>query len=77
MLNALEAAVSRTPYLTGDAFTAADLYVGANLTWAMMFGTVEKRPAFEAFTQRVNDRPAAKRAGEMDDADKAEAEAAS
>jgi glutathione S-transferase len=34
----------------------------------MMFGTLEKRPAFEAYWQRISSRPAAVRAREIDDA---------
>jgi glutathione S-transferase len=33
----------------------------------MQFGTVEKRPAFERYWQRVSSRPAAIRAKEIDD----------
>ena len=34
----------------------------------MMFGTLEKRPAFEKYWQRVSSRPADKRANEFDEA---------
>jgi glutathione S-transferase len=34
----------------------------------MQFGTLEKRPAFERYAERVNARPAAVRAREIDDA---------
>ena len=34
----------------------------------MMFGTIEKRPAFERYWQRISTRPACKRAKELDDA---------
>ncbi len=67
-LDTLEGAVSRDEYLAGDGFTAADLYVGAQLGWGMMFGMIEKRPAFEAYVGRMNARPAAVRAREIDDA---------
>ena len=46
-LGALEAAVSQADYLVGDKFTAADVYVGSQIGFGMMFGTIEKRPAFE------------------------------
>jgi glutathione S-transferase len=68
VMTALEAAVSRADYLAGDNFTAADLYVGSQLGFGMMFGTIEKRPAFERYWQRVSARPACKRAKELDDA---------
>ena len=52
-LNALEAAVSKSKYLAGDNFTAADLYVGSHIGFGLMFGTLEKRPAFEKYWQLV------------------------
>ncbi len=67
-LDTLEAAISATPYLSGDAFTAADLYVGSHLGFGMMFGTIDKRPAFEQYWQRLASRPAYIRAKELDDA---------
>ena len=33
-----------------------------------MFGTIEKRPAFESYVARLRERPAAIRASEIDDA---------
>lgn len=71
-LNTLEAAVSRSNYLAGDTFTAADLYVGSHIGFGMMFGTLEKRPAFEEYWRRVSSRPACVRAKELDDAKAAE-----
>ena len=68
VMNALETAVSQGDYLAGDRFSAADLYVGAHLGWGMMFGTVEKRPAFERDWERISARPAARRANEIDEA---------
>jgi glutathione S-transferase len=67
-LNALEIAVSQNKYLTGDNFTAADLYVGSQIGFGMMFGTLEKRPAFEKYWQVVSGRPAYTRAKDLDDA---------
>lgn len=68
VVDALEAAVKRGDYLVGNGFTAADVYVGSALGFGMMFGTMEKRPAFEKYWQRVSSRPAAVRARELDDA---------
>ena len=69
-------AVAHGPYICGEQFTAADVYVGAQIGWGMMFGTIEKRPAFEDYFGRLQSRPAAIRANELDDAltPKAEAE---
>jgi glutathione S-transferase len=67
-LNALEGAVSQSAYITGDSFTAADVYVGSQIGFGMQFGTIQKRPAFERYWDRLSKRPAALRAKEIDDA---------
>ncbi len=72
---ALETALEPGPYICGDQFTAADVYVGAHIGWGMMFGTLPKRPAFEDYFARISQRPAALRASEIDDALVAEAQA--
>ena len=71
VLNTLEAAVSRGDYIAGDRFSAADVYVGSHIGFGMMFGTLEKRPAFAEYWQRVSNRSAYLRAKELDDADAA------
>ena len=63
----LEDAVSRGPYLVGDAFTAADLYVGSHLGFGLQFGMIAKRPAFERYVDQLQARPAAVRARQIDD----------
>ena len=75
-LNALELAVGGRTYIVGDRFSAADVYVGSQIGWGLMFGTIEKRPAFEAYWAGISTRPAAKRAAEIDDALIAAAQAA-
>jgi glutathione S-transferase len=64
----LDGVLSRAEYLVGDRFSAADIYVGSQIGFATMFGVLEKRPAFEAYVARINARPAASRAREIDDA---------
>ena len=68
VMDALESAVSNRDYITGDRFTAADIYVGAQVGWGLYFGSFEKRPAFERYWDRIRNRPAALRANEIDDA---------
>jgi glutathione S-transferase len=65
---ALEQAVSQGPYICGEQFTAADVYVGSQIGWGMMFGSIDKRPAFADYFGRISARPAAVRAREIDDA---------
>jgi len=67
-MNALESAVSQSDYVAGEGFTAADVYVGSHIGWGLMFGTIEKYPAFEQYWARISARPAAVRAKEIDDA---------
>jgi glutathione S-transferase len=67
-MKALEMAVSQSDYVAGNSFSAADVYVGSQIGWGMMFGTIDKRPAFERYWARVSARPAHQRAKQIDDA---------
>ncbi|WP_148252954.1 glutathione S-transferase family protein [Aidingimonas lacisalsi] len=67
VIETLEHAVSRTPYIAGERFSAADVYVGAHIGWGLTFGTVEDRPAFRDYWARISDRDAYRRATELDD----------
>jgi glutathione S-transferase len=68
VLDTLERALSEDEYVAGPRFTAADVYVGSQVGWGMQFGTIEPRPAFQRYWQRIADRPARMRATELDDA---------
>jgi len=68
VMDTLEYAVSQTAYVTGDRFTAADVYVGSHIGWGLHTGSIEKRPAFETYLGRVGSRPAAARAAALDEA---------
>ena len=68
VLATVEGAIESRPYVAGDSFTAADLYLASHLSWGMNFGTIEKRPAFETYVERHLQRPAALRADEIDNA---------
>lgn len=76
VLATLETAVAGGPYILGDRFSAADVYVGAHIGWGMQMGSLEKRPAFETYWARLADRPAWVRARGIDDALEAEQKAA-
>ncbi|TGD95323.1 glutathione S-transferase family protein [Methylobacterium nonmethylotrophicum] len=67
VLDALEDAVAKSEYLAGGRFSAADLYLGSHLMWGMQFGSIERRPAYEAYVARLAGRPAAVRARQIDD----------
>jgi glutathione S-transferase len=68
VMDTLEQAVKGKKHIAGDRFSAADVYVGAHIGWGLQFGSIEKRPAFADYYKYVSDRPAAKRATELDDA---------
>ncbi|MCK8783697.1 glutathione S-transferase family protein [Roseomonas sp. NAR14] len=68
VLDTIENAVAGRSFLAGDRFSAADLYLAAMLGFGMQFGSIEKRPAFERYVARHDERPAHRRAVEIDDA---------
>ncbi|MBB6179383.1 glutathione S-transferase family protein [Pseudorhizobium flavum] len=75
VVETLENALTDRSYIAGSSFTAADVYVGSHLMWGMQFGSIDKRPAFEAYVRHLHDRPAHLRATELDDADMKELQA--
>jgi glutathione S-transferase len=68
VMNVLEQALSKSDFLVGGKFSAADVYVGSQVGFGLMFGTMEKRPVFEKYWQRVSARPAFGRAKALDEA---------
>jgi glutathione S-transferase len=54
-------AVTKGPWLMGSRFTAADVVVGSGVNWGLMFGTLPRRPEFEAYAERLRARPALQR----------------
>ncbi len=65
-IDTLEKAVSANDYIAADKFSAADLYVGSQIGFMMMFGSLQPRPAFTDYVARVTDRPAYARAKKID-----------
>jgi glutathione S-transferase len=59
----LKGALAKGPYLLGETFSAADVYVGSELRWAMMFGApgMKGEKVFEDYVARLSARPAARR----------------
>jgi glutathione S-transferase len=68
VLDALSGAVTASSWIAGDSFTAADVYVGAQIGWGLQFGTIEKRPEFADYAKRAMGRDAYRRATAKDDA---------
>jgi len=69
VVDVLDRLLSSRPYATGDRFTAADVYLGSQIGWTVMFGMLPKRDSFLAYIERVQGREAYKRAWALDDAD--------
>jgi len=65
-IDTLEKAVSGKEYIAADHFTAADLFVGANVNFMLQFNLLEPKPAFVDYARRMTDRPAYERAKEID-----------
>ena len=65
---ALTSVLDAGTYIAGPAFSAADVYLGSHVGWGMEFGTIERRPAFEKYFARLENRPARLRAIELDNA---------
>ncbi|MGI9463133.1 MAG: glutathione S-transferase family protein [Aestuariivirgaceae bacterium] len=68
VLDTLQQAVAGNGYIASDSFSAADLYVGAHIGWGLQFGSIEARPGFAEYFERVSDRDAYRRANELDHA---------
>ncbi len=68
VLDVLEKAVTQNEYLLGGRFTAADVYLGSHIGWGLQFGSMEARPGFAEYVARIQNREAAKRANELDNA---------
>lgn len=60
-LNTLEKAITPGPYILGDRFSAADVYVASEIGWGLMTKSLEARPAFTEYVARFRERPAIKR----------------
>jgi len=65
-MNVLAKAVEKGPWLMGDQFTAADVVIGANIRWGMIFKIVPERKEFIDYAARIAMRPAAQRAEAKD-----------
>lgn len=67
VMKALELAITKGPYICGEQFTAADVYVGSHISWGMQFKTLEERDSFKRYVKRIDERAAIQRADALDD----------
>ena len=54
-------------YVCGNRFTAADVYVGSQIMFPLQFGMLPERESFLRYRDRLQARPAYKRAAQIDD----------
>jgi glutathione S-transferase len=63
VLDTLEKAVTPGPFLLGDRFSAADVFIASQIGFGMVMTQVfEPRPAFQSYLERATQRPAYQRA---------------
>jgi glutathione S-transferase len=65
-VDTLEQHFDRSDYVCGKRFTMADVYVGSQIDWGLTFGSLPPRPAFAAYADRIQARPAYKAAKAID-----------
>ena len=63
---ALEHALQQSAYVAGDEFTAADVYVGSHVYWALKYARLDSKPVFTDYVDRLGAREANRRAEELD-----------
>lgn len=66
-MNVVAQAVEKGPFLMGEQFTAADVVIGANIRWGMIFKLIPERKEFTDYVARFAGRPALKRATAKDE----------
>jgi glutathione S-transferase len=66
-IDTLEKALAGRDYIAGDRFSAADLFVGANVNFMLAFKLLEARPVFTDYAARMTDREAYRRAKKIDE----------
>lgn len=65
-LDALDTMLQGRDFVCGDRFTMADVYVGSQVDWGLQFKTIESRPVFERYAERLREREAYKAAKAID-----------
>jgi glutathione S-transferase len=58
MLDAVETAIDGRAYILGDDFSMADVVFGGTLRFMLAFNSIEARPSFTAYAERLAQRPA-------------------
>ncbi|MGE0667650.1 MAG: glutathione S-transferase family protein [Sphingomonadales bacterium] len=67
VVGVMENWLEKGPWLLGEQFSAADVMFGSDLNFGVnVFGVIDRRPAFTAYLDRCKERPAFRRAHELD-----------
>ncbi len=67
-LDALDQWLSAHDFAAGKRFTMADVYLGSQVDWGLIFKSMPERPSFAAYAERVRARPAYAEAKAIDNA---------
>ena len=67
MMDIIASAITANPYVAGNAFSAADIYIASHLSFSTRVGSVGSRPVFADYIARMTDRDAFRRASAIDD----------
>jgi glutathione S-transferase len=63
VIDVLDVALSKGPWILGESFSAADIVIGSGLNFAVrLFKMIPARPSFDAYIARCMARPAFQRA---------------
>lgn len=65
MLDTMEKAIGQGSWLLGEQFSAADVIMGSMIRFGLRFQLLPVRPAFTHYAERLGERPAARRADDI------------
>ena len=68
MIAAISGAGAKGPFLLGEMFSMADVIFGGTVRFMTMFGMMKPTPEIAAYLEKINARPALKRADEKNQA---------
>ncbi|MEO9469767.1 glutathione S-transferase family protein [Parasphingorhabdus sp.] len=56
VMDVLDGVLQEREYICGDRFTMADVYVGSQVDWGLLFQTFPERESFTAYAERLRAR---------------------
>ena len=66
VVSVLDDLLGKQDYVCGNRFTAADVYVGSHIDWGMMFKSIPETDNFQAYAERLRQRPAYQKSKKID-----------